>query len=357
MFLRLLFVLYKRIVALTLSHFSNRLLPIKHERFYELAWLERIIFDAPPGARVETLATVQANGERLPILAISLGPDDKTMPVYGLFAGVHGLERIGVHVVLAFLESLFARMHWNTPLAGLMEHCRLVTIPIVNPGGLLLKTRSNPNGIDLMRNAPVEANDKVPFLLGGHRYGPRWPWYRGPLGAPMQAESQALVDFCLRELLPARAMLSLDVHSGFGRIDRLWFPYAHSKVMFDGIDHVRRLKSLLDRSYPHHVYWIEQQSNSYMTHGDLWDYVYLQWLAKYQKQGLAERHFVPWTLEMGSWTWVRKNPRQLFSRLGPFNPMTPHRYERILRRHMFLLEFFLRAIRNHQRWAYSNHIP
>ena len=49
--------------------------------------------------------------------------------------------------------------------------------------------------------------------------------------------------------------------------------------------------------------------------------------------------FLPWTLEMGSWAWVRKNPLQVFQALGFFNPIKPHRYARTMRRHARLVEF------------------
>ena len=48
--------------------------------------------------------------------------------------------------------------------------------------------------------------------------------------------------------------------------------------------------------------------------------------------------FLPLTLEMGSWLWVKKNPRQLFSRHGIFNPLIEHRQQRVLRRHLALLD-------------------
>ena len=60
--------------------------------------------------------------------------------------------------------------------------------------------------------------------------------------------------------------------------------------------------------------------------------------------------FLPLTLEMGSWTWVKKNPRQAFSLLGIFNPLIEHRQQRVLRRHLPLLEFLVRAACSHDRW-------
>ena len=60
--------------------------------------------------------------------------------------------------------------------------------------------------------------------------------------------------------------------------------------------------------------------------------------------------FLPLTLEMGSWLWVRKNPRQLLSRHGLFNPMIAHRQQRVLRRHLVWLDFITRAVGSHARW-------
>jgi hypothetical protein len=53
---------------------------------------------------------------------------------------------------------------------------------------------------------------------------------------------------------------------------------------------------------------------------------------------------------MGSWLWVKKNPRQLFSRHGIFNPLIEHRQQRVLRSHQMLLDFMARAACGHSRW-------
>ncbi|MCG8316872.1 MAG: zinc carboxypeptidase, partial [Pseudomonadales bacterium] len=67
---------------------------------------------------------------------------------------------------------------------------------------------------------------------------------------------------------------------------------------------------------------------------------------KEQRKGV----YFPLTLEMGSWMWVKKNPRQLFDALGMFNPVMPHRLERVLRRHQTFFEFLLRSARAYQEW-------
>ena len=63
--------------------------------------------------------------------------------------------------------------------------------------------------------------------------------------------------------------------------------------------------------------------------------------------------FLPFTLEMGSWLWVKKNPRQLLSLFGLFNPILPHRLTRVLRRHLTLFDFLLHATASHQQWLPS----
>ncbi len=65
---------------------------------------------------------------------------------------------------------------------------------------------------------------------------------------------------------------------------------------------------------------------------------------------LGATHFLPLTLEMGSWLWVKKNPRQLLSRHGMFNPLIEHRQERVLRQHQLLLDFLSHAACAHALW-------
>lgn len=300
-------------------------------------------------ARLERLATVEARGEKLPVFALTIGTTDRSRPTLGLFGGVHGLEQVGSHAVLAFLESLASQFAWDQDLKRWFEEFRLVSIPVVNPGGMLLGWRSNPRGVDLMRNSPVEAKGSATPLIGGHRLTPLLPWYRGSAGDAMEVEARALVEFVERELFGARAAIALDVHSGFGSVDRIWYPYARSREPFPGRPSVEALKRLLDSTHPHHVYRLEPQALAYCTHGDLWDHLFDEHAAQTRRPGA----FLPLTLEMGSWMWIRKNPWQLFSAhgLGIFNPIKPHRYSRTMRRHLPLLHFLLRATRNSEAWV------
>lgn len=306
--------------------------------------LERVLQLAGDRVQTETVLQVECRGRTLPVYAITLGNPSPEVPAIGFFGGVHGLEHIGAEVVLSHLHSLVVRLGWDHTLHHQLEAMRLIFMPLVNPGGMVLGTRANPQGVDLMRNAPVEATEPVPSWVGGQRVSPRLPWYRGQNGTPMEPEAQALCDVVKRELLGSPFSMAVDCHSGFGVRDRLWFPFAHTRQPLHHLAEMFALQSLFRQTYHHHPYVFEPQSLQYLTHGDLWDYLYLQ-----SRQD-GDSVFLPLTLEMGSWLWIKKNPRQLFNRWGIFNPIIGHRQQRVLRRHSALLDFLGRAACSARGW-------
>lgn len=311
---------------------------------HELQVFDEIAQRAGDRVRRKVVAHVSAGGHRFPIPVAVLGSDDPRSPAVGYFGGVHGLERVGSAVVLAHFRSIVARLGWDESLARQLEHLRMVYMPVVNPGGMWMRWRSNPAGVDLMRNGPEDARGRVPWLVGGHRIGPRLPWYRGAVNAPMQSESAALCEVVRTELHSHRFSIALDCHSGFGMIDRIWFPYAGRCEPIADLPRLHALSSLFDDAHPHHRYLIEPQSRHYLAHGDLWDGLYDHALRD------GGRVFLPMTLEMGSWTWIRKNPLQLLSREGLFNPQKIRRTQRVMRQHTVWLDFVAQAAYNHERW-------
>jgi Zinc carboxypeptidase len=331
----------------------NRKLP-------ELAVLERLVKyfnETLPGvARIQIEDTVNHEGIEFPLYSIVIGTEDKTAPCVGVFGGVHGLERIGAEVVIAYLQSLSETLLWDQTLRDRLKTTRVVFMPIVNPVGMFHTMRANGNGVDLMRNSPVVAEEPPPFLLGGQTYSKKLPWFRGTTSdlESMEIESRALCKLVQREIFPSKACVTIDVHSGFGTVDRLWFPYAKSKLPPPNLSEITAMKRLFDRSYPNHPYQIEPQAKAYTTHGDLWDFLF----DEYQKtklgageSQLSANAYIPWTLELGSWIWLKKNPKQFFSSLGAFNPIQPHRLKRILRRHLTLFDFLHRAVLNSNQWV------
>src|SRR5580692_7830293 len=102
------------------------------KKLAELTELEQIIERLPQTARVRVLAQVQSHEQTFPLYSISMGSTDPSAPTMGFFAGVHGLERIGSKVVLAYLKTISELLRWDESLNHKLERTRLVFFPIVN---------------------------------------------------------------------------------------------------------------------------------------------------------------------------------------------------------------------------------
>ncbi|MEN0060282.1 MAG: DUF2817 domain-containing protein, partial [Bdellovibrio sp.] len=145
---------------------------------HEIQQIEKRIAELGSSVRSEVLAVSEDRDVQFPIYKISFGSEDPKAPVLGFIGGVHGLERIGSQVCVALMNSMAELVTWDRSLQRTLQELRVFFIPTVNPVGIYRKTRSNPQGVDLMRNAPVEAESPARWV-GGHRRSSRWPWYRG----------------------------------------------------------------------------------------------------------------------------------------------------------------------------------
>jgi len=276
------------------------------------------------------------------LIAVGEAPPDA--PTLVIIAGVHGIESIGVDILLNYLSALTVQSGWSDSVRSLLQRVRLLAIPMANPSGIAIRRRANANGVDLMRNAPVDARVKATWMVGGHRYSRCLPWFRGRPGV-LEQETQVLFDWCNSLFCRGPCTLVLDIHSGFGLRDQIWYPYAGQKTAFPRIGDVLALERLFDASYPHHHhYQFSQQSQYYITHGDLWDWIYDHRFTH------ANQPFLPLTLELGSWLWLKKNPKQLLNKLGLFHPMVEHRRSRVLRQHFSLLDFLIKAVEVWPTW-------
>lgn len=157
----------------------------------------------------------------------------------------------------------------------------------------------------------------------------------------MEQELTALSNCILQATQTASSTIVLDVHSGFGTRDRLWFPFAHHNRPPETLHQFYLIYSKFRKSFPHYeLYQFEPQWHQYTTHGDFWDWMYLQ---HYQQ---STSPFVPLTLELGSWLWVKKNPMQLLRFSQLFHPTKPHRVKRVQRRHGTLLSYLMQVLYN-----------
>ncbi len=312
---------------------------VLESRIPELVELEGLIEKLGPEARVNVLAEIPYEDHVFPIHSIEIGSEDPTSPCFTMVGGVHGLERIGSMVVISTLRTVIELLSWDQTLKDRLAHSRLIFVPILNPVGMFRRSRSNGNNVDLMRNAPVFSEEATRFLYGGHRLSPKIPFYRGALADGMEVENQVLFDFLKERVLPAKVSICLDVHSGFGADDRLWFPYARTKKPFPYFVEAYAFRELLNKTYPNHAYAVEPQSIQYTTHGDFWDYLF-----DVHFENKTDQFFFPLTLELGSWKWIRKNPKQILGALGVFNPILPHRQARVLRDQKTFMDFLHRAV-------------
>lgn len=280
-------------------------------------------------------------GFRFPIHAIEIGTKKalRKNPV-GIVAGVHGLETIGIRVILDFLEFVLNKK--NSGYFPDLEkgNVGLVVLPIVNPGGVAKKSRSNPAGVDLMRNSGVEA-EAAPLLFGGQRFSSKFPYYRGK---SLEPESRALFRYVHQYFYSSEnsIMPVLDLHSGFGTIDHVWWPYAGTKRPCVDTPLYQKIANYMQTRLGHTRFNFGPQSESYTTHGDLWDKFYDHFQDKIiAKNPNSESRFLPLTLEIGTWSDIKENPSKLFRKRGIFNPAPENKKETITGYRDFLRDFVL----------------
>lgn len=290
-------------------------------------------------AEVKVHSYVEYNQVKYPLVSVHFG--NPKAPALVITGGIHGLERIGAELCLSLLDSFHQRLSWDQIAVDFLKLVQIVFVPLANPVGFFEVRRSNAEGIDLMRNAPIESEDKTPFLLGGHHYSANLPWYRGNAVAQ---ETEFLISTMKGVLENSNTVISLDLHSGFGFKDQIWFPFANSYKEFNQLSELHLFFELFEKTHPYHIYKIEPQSKNYLTHGDIWDYCYL----KLKKENQV---YLPLTLEMGSWIWVKKNPLQILSKSGLFNPMKQHRMHRTFRRHRPFFDFLIHSLVSNQIWT------
>jgi Zinc carboxypeptidase len=312
----------------------------------ELNDLDRLATALGSRASLRTLCNVTWEDTELPIRVLSLGSGNASAPVIACVGGVHGLERIGAQVVLGFIETLVSAVRWDRAVSDILDQVKVLFLPVLNPVGVMIRRRSNGRGVDLMRNAPVDADRSgLPLeLYRGHRLSRRLPWFRGDADE-REPEAAALCDWVRAEASGSPFVITLDVHSGFVGADRIWFPYARTRSLFPHAAEMLALETLLEETYPRHRYVVEPQATQYTTHGDLWDFIYDRHRAE-SPTGV----YLPLTLELGASSWLRKSLR-LLDKSAFFHPLAPHRTKRVLRRHVPLFEFLLRAAYSWEQWA------
>lgn len=289
-------------------------------------------------------------GFRFPIYVLEIGKPKaiKKNPA-GLVAGVHGLETIGIRVLLDFLDHIFRKT--GAELLKEIESGKLgiACIPILNPGGVALTQRSNPRGVDLMRNSGVDA-EKAPLFFGGQRLTNSLPYYRGK---SLQPESKVLSRFLREYFFPVKNSLMpvIDIHSGYGTIDHVWWPYSKTQKECEDDFLYHQISRHLIQKRNHINYKFGPQSETYTIHGDLWDRFYDAFLHKKETiNPKSDSRLLPFTLEIGTWSDFKENPLKLFKKRGIFNPVKENKKKSIVSHRKLLTDLIRIAQTREQDW-------
>lgn len=116
-------------VLLTAQHVARRHPRVPPSALPELDELQRLIELGGQHMDTQVMCKIQMGSHAFEVLSITMGNPDPAAPAIGFFGGVHGLERIGAEVVLAYLGSLVHRLKWDSLLHTLLGEVRLVFMP------------------------------------------------------------------------------------------------------------------------------------------------------------------------------------------------------------------------------------
>lgn len=292
------------------------------------------------------LSSLTGEGFQFPIYSLEIGTPKaiRQRPV-GLVAGIHGLETIGIQILLNLLENIL-----NVESPCYMQEIKngdigIVSIPIVNPGGIAVKSRSNPLGVDLMRNSGIKAERPL-FFFGGQTFSDKLPFFQGK---GLEIESKIFMNFIdeyFFGLSNNSLAFVLDIHSGFGFKDRMWWPYAFTKEKCPDDLLYRKMADYLRNECKQQAFIYEPQSKNYTTNGDLWDKAYIQF--QEGKKKMMDPKFLPWTLEIGTWNHIKARPQKIFKKRALFNPHFQDKKSTFLKYRKFLKDFIRMSMLDHR---------
>ena len=147
--------------------------------FPELMAVEQLARTPELMLRTEIIAEISSGNRTFPIIAMTIGSQDRNAPCFGLFGGVHGLERVGSQVVISYLDSLLNQLTWDRNLRQVLERTRVLAIPIINPAGMYAFTRCNPNGVGKKRENTMNLIFQNTYLGSVGMKGCRWKLNHG----------------------------------------------------------------------------------------------------------------------------------------------------------------------------------
>ena len=256
-----------------------------------------------------------ADVEAMPIHALRFGAADPTLAALLVTGGVHGLERIGTTSRSRFSRRSSRASSGTRCCTSCSRACASSSCRCVNPVGMARGSRANGSGVDLMRNAPAaslrwHAARRRPALLvaaalvHGRRRA-RWSPNRRPCVRLVEREL-----FASPLAIAARPALGLRPHRS-----ALVSVRAHARAAARSRPRSTRSSALLDDDAAE-----PRLSRSSRPRASTRSAATSGTTSTIAGAARAAASLISLTLEMGSWSWVRKNPLQGLSSARPVQP-------------------------------------
>jgi hypothetical protein len=119
-------------------------------------YLQQVNLNFPDITYLEHAGT-STNGRAIQAICISDNPDQaESEPRIRLTGAIHGNENATTEILLRLIDYIIYKYKNNDPyIKSLVDSRYIVIIPMLNPDGVALNTRENPNGVDLNRNFSI----------------------------------------------------------------------------------------------------------------------------------------------------------------------------------------------------------
>jgi carboxypeptidase T len=244
------------------------------------------------------IATVETIGKsylQRPIEVIRISSSDKDVPRVLFVGGIHGLEKVGVEMVIRLMDRLLEGHGTDQRITTMLEQRQVWLVPVLNPDGYATSRRKNARGVDLNRNFAVGFSSP-----GSASRWRLWPFYAGP-SPYSEPETRAIKDLTAR----VPFSIALSFHSFGGLIN---FPYGHTRTPAKDNKLFRAISQEMRKRQPHEKYAARQLSWLYKPKGSLEDDLY------------EHGGTLAFLIEMMRWFPRLMRPTVFWRRFSWFNP-------------------------------------
>jgi hypothetical protein len=160
-------------------------------------FLDEIKLNYPDMTDIETVGYSETGRVIKAIVISDNGGAAEGEPAVRLTGGIHGNEKMGIELLIRFIEYLTSNYGKISEVTDLVDSRYICIIPVLNPDGLAANSRYNFNGVDLNRNFNDAGNHWTSTSISGDTYF-------------SESETRALRDFSV----PKNFNLSITYHVG-----------------------------------------------------------------------------------------------------------------------------------------------